>query len=346
MPQENALSKQQLESSALAETTAAPRVALVTGVAGFIGSHLAERLLRENFHVVGLDNFSDFYARAVKEANLQTCLSDARFTFVEGDLRAVDLRALLTARRVDFIFHQAGQAGVRPSWGSDFLPYVERNILATQALLEQVSHLPDPTQIKKIVYASSSSVYGDAERFPTQEQDLPRPLSPYGVTKLAAEHLCFLYAKQFGLPIVALRYFSVYGPRQRPDMWIHVFIDALLQNRTIQVFGDGQQTRELTYVSDIVEANLRALNAPDGAPQLYNIGGGERSTLNGVLELLGEIAGVQPRLEYKSRAAGDHRHGAADITRAQRALGYAPRVTLADGLRAQFEWQKTARAAR
>lgn len=314
--------------------------ALITGAAGFIGSHLTERLLQENYNVLGLDSFTDFYARDVKENNLRAARQNSRFTFVEADLRTADLRDLLTRHNVKSIFHQAGQAGVRPSWGKDFEPYVERNILATQALLEAVATLPHPAQIKKFVFAGSSSVYGDAEKFPTSEEDLPRPLSPYGVTKLAAEHLCFLYAKQFGLPVVALRYFSVYGPRQRPDMWINIFIDAMLRGKTIRVFGNGEQTRELTFVSDIVNANLLALNAPNGAPRVYNIGGGTRSTLNAVLEMLGEISGTQPRVEYHARAAGDHLHGAADISRAQRDLAYAPRVTLEEGLRKQYAWQK------
>lgn len=340
MPQATALAEQRIEPfDTSPSSSTAPRIALVTGVAGFIGSHLAERLLNENFSVIGMDCFTDYYARAVKEENLQACCAHSRFTLVEADLRTADLRALLTAHNVQYIFHQAGQAGVRPSWGSDFLPYVERNILATQALLEAIVKLPDAAQIQKFVFAGSSSVYGDAEKFPTSEDDLPRPLSPYGVTKLAAEHLCFLYAKQYGLPVVALRYFSVYGPRQRPDMWINVFIDSILRGKTIRVFGDGEQTRELTFVSDIVDANLLALQAPNGAPRLYNIGGGTRATLNAVLEMLGEISGKQPRLEYAARAAGDHRHGAADITRAQRELQYAPRVTLEEGLRAQYEWQ-------
>lgn len=314
--------------------------ALVSGAAGFIGSHLAERLLHENFNVIGLDSFTDYYAREVKEKNVRAARAHPHFTFVEADLRTADLRALITRHNIRYIFHLAGQAGVRPSWGSDFQPYVERNILATQALLEAVVNLPAQSQIEKFVFAGSSSVYGDAERFPTSEDDLPRPLSPYGVTKLAAEHLCFLYAKQFGLPVVALRYFSVYGPRQRPDMWIHVFMDALLHGKTIRVFGDGEQTRELTYVSDIVNANLLALHAPNGAPHLYNIGGGTRATLNAVLEMLGEMASTQPRLEYVARAAGDHRHGAADISRAQHELGYEPRVALGEGLRKQYEWQR------
>lgn len=340
MPQENALLQERFESSTpSASASVSSQVALVTGVAGFIGSHLAERLLYENFRVVGLDSFTDYYPRAVKENNLQACLRHPRFVLVEADLRAADLTALLTTHNVRYIFHQAGQAGVRPSWGNDFLPYVERNILATQALLEQVSRLPDKTQIEKFVFASSSSVYGDAEKLPTDEETLPAPISPYGVTKLAAEHLCVLYAKQYGLPVVALRYFSVYGPRQRPDMAMHLFINALLRDQPIRVFGDGEQTREMTFVSDVVQANLQALYAPSGAPRVYNIGGGERATLNAILETLGEIAGAQPRLEYVARAAGDHRHGAADIARAQRDLGYAPRVPLREGLRQQFEWQ-------
>lgn len=326
---------------------AAHETALVTGAAGFVGSHLAERLLDEDFFVLGLDCFTDYYARDVKENNLRTAQQHPHFRFVEADLRTVDLRELLTRHNVRYVFHEAGQAGVRPSWGKDFQPYVERNILATQALLEAAVSLPDPTQIKKFVFASSSSVYGDAEQLPTSEDALPRPISPYGVTKLAAEHLCFLYAKQYGLPVVALRYFSVYGPRQRPDMAMNLFVDAVLRGRTISVFGDGEQTREMTFVGDIVQANLLALQAPNpssGAgqvpPRVYNIGGGERSTINGILETLGEIAGTQPRLEYFERAAGDHRHGAADISRARAELGYAPRVGFEEGLRRQFEWQK------
>ncbi|MBI4670752.1 MAG: NAD-dependent epimerase/dehydratase family protein [Chloroflexi bacterium] len=347
MLQEIALSSQRADPLATpqAQSAAHPRVALVTGAAGFIGSHLAERLLNENFIVLGLDSFSDYYARELKENNLRALRQAARFTFVEADLCKTDLRALLTAHDVRYIFHQAGQAGVRPSWGKDFVPYVERNILATQALLEQVCTLPDQAQIEKFVFASSSSVYGDAEKLPTDEDVLPRPISPYGVTKLAAEHLCSLYAKQYGLPVVALRYFSVYGPRQRPDMAMNIFIDALLRGKTIRVFGDGEQTREMTFVGDIVEANLLALNTPNGTPdnraRVYNIGGGARSTLNAILEMLGEIAGAQPRLEYLPRAAGDHRHGAADIARAQRDLGYAPRVALEEGLRAQYAWQRS-----
>ncbi len=347
MPPENARAVPRLERSADPIAPSVPRrVALVTGVAGFIGSHLAERLLEENYSVVGLDAFTDFYSRDRKEDNLRALRADPHFTFVEADLRSADLGELLARHAVRYVFHQAGQAGVRPSWGTQFQPYVERNILATQALLEACARLPAQAQLEKFVFASSSSIYGDAEKLPTGEQELPRPLSPYGVTKLAAEHLCSLYAHQYGLPVVALRYFSVYGPRQRPDMAIHRFITALLQDQPIPVFGDGEQTREMTFVADIVQANLLALHAPEGAPRVYNIGGGSRSTINGILELLGEIAGTSPRLEYHPPAPGDHRHGAADITRAQRELGYTPRVPLAQGLQRQFEWQKERSAGR
>ena len=341
MPQEIILPEQSSEHlNTTASQSANSHTALITGVAGFIGSHLAERLLNENYTVIGLDSFTDYYARAIKERNLQTARQHPRFIFIEADLRSADVGALLTAHNVRYIFHEAGQAGVRPSWGSDFQPYVERNILATQALLEQVCRLPDRAQIEKFVFASSSSVYGDAEQLPTREDTLPSPISPYGVTKLAAEHLCFLYAKQYALPMVALRYFSVYGPRQRPDMAMNIFIDSILRDKTIRVFGDGEQTREMTFVSDIVQANMLALQAPRSEPRAYNIGGGARTTLNHILQTLGEIAGRPPRLEYHPRAAGDHRHGAADISRAQHDLGYAPRVSLPDGLRQQFEWQK------
>ncbi len=312
--------------------------ALVTGAAGFIGSHLSERLLAEGFCVVGLDSFTDYYPRRDKEANLASLRSAPaeQFRFVEGDLRTVDLAALIARENIRYIFHNAGQAGVRPSWGQHFEEYVNRNILATQALLEACRN----ADLARFVFASSSSVYGDAEKFPTNEDELPRPVSPYGVTKLAAEHLCFLYAKQFHLPVVALRYFSVYGPRQRPDMAFRIFIRALLHDESLRILGDGEQTREFTYVDDIVEANLLAVRAPEASGRVYNIGGGSQVTVNATVELLHELTGIQPRVEYKPRAPGDHRNGAADITRAQRDLNYAPRVPLAEGLRRQVEWQR------
>ncbi len=311
-------------------------IALVTGAAGFIGSHLAEQLLSENFQVIGLDCFTDYYPRAVKEANLTMLRHSGNFRFVEGDLCTFDVQSLLTRKGVRYIFHIAGQAGVRPSWGNNFDPYVTHNIVATQRLLEACREV----ELERFIFASSSSVYGDAEKFPTDEEQLPRPLSPYGVTKLAAEHLCFLYAKQFQLPVVALRYFSVYGPRQRPDMAFRIFIDAILREQPIPLLGDGEQTREFTFVTDIVQANLAAARASDVLGRVYNIGGGARVTMNEALDVLRKVTGKSIRVEYQPRAPGDHRHGGADISRAQRELHYAPRVGLEEGLRQQFEWQR------
>ncbi len=310
--------------------------ALVTGAAGFIGSHLSERLVSEGLRVVGVDSFTDYYSRRDKETNLAALDRDPRFDLVEADLNELDLESLLARAGILYVFHEAGQAGVRPSWGKEFEDYVTRNITATQALLEASRN----ARLARLVYASSSSVYGDAERFPTSEGELPRPVSPYGVSKLAAEHLCLLYAGQYRLPIVALRYFSVYGPRQRPDMAFRLFIHALLADQSIQILGDGEQTRDFTFVADIVEANMLAMRASNAHGRVYNIGGGSRVTMNSTIELLKEITKLQPHCVYKPRAAGDHRHGAADISRARAELGYSPRVTLEQGLRRQFEWQK------
>src|SRR3990172_3831340 len=242
------------------------KTCLVTGVAGFVGSHLAERLIRDGHFVIGVDCFSDYYPRWMKENNLAQLRRDARFHFIEADLLELDLAALLRGEsssirqramgdnarwdagdgHVDYVFHLAAQAGVRESWGRNFDIYVRSNILTTQRLLEAAKELP----LMKLVYASSSSVYGDAEAFPTSEDVTPHPVSPYGVTKLAGEHLCLLYWRNYGVPAVGLRYFTVYGPRQRPDMAFHRFIRAILEGMEIPVYGDGEQTRDFTYVDD------------------------------------------------------------------------------------------------
>src|SRR5262245_64919423 len=222
--------------------------ALVTGVAGFIGSHLAERLLRDGVRVTGVDCFTDYYDPAIKRRNLERARSHPEFALVELDLGEADLAALPD---VQVVYHQAAQPGVRASWGADFAIYTHHNVLATQRLLERYRG----SSLERFVYASSSSVYGDAERYPTDEGLLPRPLSPYGVTKLAGEHLALLYARNFGMPVVALRYFTVYGPRQRPDMAFHRFCRALLTGQAITVYGDGRQSRDFTFVADAVEAN-------------------------------------------------------------------------------------------
>lgn len=307
-------------------------VSLVTGAAGFIGSHLSERLLAEGHRVVGLDCFVDYYPRCVKEGNVAALRAAPRFRLVEADLATCDVAALLQG--VDYVFHQAGQPGVRPSWGKDFDVYLECNVRTTQRLLEAATGLPG---IRRVVVASSSSIYGENPELPLRETSLPQPFSPYGVTKLAAEHLAMLYHANHGVPTVALRYFTVYGPRQRPDMGFHKFIRAALKDEPIQVYGDGEQTRDFTYVADAVQANWLALGpgAPGG---VFNIGGGSRVSVNQVLATLEAILGRPVRREYRPVQPGDVSHTWADTTRARERLGFTPAVSLAEGLRQEVEW--------
>jgi nucleoside-diphosphate-sugar epimerase len=314
---------------------------LVTGAAGFIGSHLCERLLREGHRVIGVDVFTAYYPRAVKEANLVGLRGHPEFRFVEMDLARADLAPVVA--EADVIFHQAGQPGVRASWGKEFDLYMDHNIRATQQVLEAVK---GSARLRRLVFASSSSVYGQTEDLPLREESLPRPYSPYGVTKLAAEHLCGLYHANYGVPTVALRYFTVYGPRQRPDMGFHKFIQAALEDRPILVYGDGEQTRDFTYVADAVEANWLALD-PRAVGQVFNIGGGSRSSLNEVLAVLEEILGRPIRRERRPPQPGDVRHTWADTSRARDSLGFTPRVSLREGLARQVEWlQKLSQTAR
>lgn len=312
--------------------------ALVTGAAGFIGSTLSQALVDGGHEVVGVDCFLDYYPRATKEGNLATLRSSPRFRFVEASLVDADLGPLVDG--VDWVFHQAAQAGVRSSWGEEFRIYSDNNVYATQRLLEACRSRP----IRKLVYASSSSVYGDTDDLPMRETGLPRPVSPYGVSKLAAEHLVWLYSKNFGLPTVSLRYFTVYGPRQRPDMAFHRFIRAALEDTPIALYGDGEQSRDFTFVADIVAANVAAAES-DVAGAVFNIGGGSRTTVNEVLATIAGIVGREVRVERHDVQRGDVRHTSADMSAAQRLLGFAPRVPLAEGLRAQVEWQ-SARAHR
>jgi nucleoside-diphosphate-sugar epimerase len=308
---------------------------LVTGVAGFIGSSLAERLVAEGHEVVGVDCFTPYYARSLKEHNLLELRERPNFTFIEGDLNALDLRGLLDG--VAVVFHQAAQAGVLASWGASFQTYVDANIRATQHLLEAARDLPD---LARLVYASSSSVYGNTPDLPARETGLPAPVSPYGVTKLAGEHLCNLYAANFGVPTVSLRYFTVYGPRQRPDMGIHKFIRAALTGAPITIYGDGTQTRDFTYINDIVEANLAAATRPLVPGGVYNTGGGSRITVNDLVALIQELAGSRTEVRYIERQAGDAEHTAADLTAARRDLDFAPQVGHRAGLAAQIAWQR------
>ncbi len=305
--------------------------AFVTGVAGFIGSTLADRLLADGADVLGVDNFSDYYPRAIKERNIAAARSHPRFRLVDASLQALDLRELLQDRT--HVFHLAAQAGVRKSWGRDFAIYTANNIDATQVLLEACRGLP----IEKLVYSSSSSVYGDSAAMPMCEQALPQPVSPYGVSKLAAEQLCYLYFVNFAVPTVSLRYFTVYGPRQRPDMAFHKFIRATLRGEPITLYGDGEQTRDFTYVSDAVEANVLA--SARGVPgRVYNIGGGSQVPVNRVLEMIARVTGRTPRVAAEGAQKGDMRHTCADTSRARADLGFMPSVGLEDGLRAEYRW--------
>jgi UDP-glucose 4-epimerase len=304
---------------------------LVTGSAGFIGSHLAERLCELGHAVVGIDSFVEYYPRAVKERNLAPLRSRPSFRFVEADLAKDDLAPLVQG--VDWIFHQAAQAGVRASWGRDFDVYAVNNVIATQRLLEAVRE----SSLRRFVYASSSSIYGDTEDLPMRERSLPRPISPYGVTKLAAEHLCWLYHRSYGVPTVALRYFTVYGPRQRPDMAFHRFLRGALRGEEITLYDDGEQTRDFTYVGDVVAANVAAAER-GSAGDVLNIGGGSRVSLNSVLATIERVSGRPLAVRREPRQRGDVRHTAADCTRAATAIGFRPDVELAEGLRREWQW--------
>jgi len=305
--------------------------ALVTGVAGFIGSTLAERLCADGAEVVGLDCFTDYYPRALKERNLTALRAEPRFRFVESSIGDVDLAALLADRT--HVFHLAAQAGVRKSWGRDFSVYTVNNIDATQILLESCIDRP----IERLVYASSSSIYGDNVALPMRETALPQPVSPYGVSKLAAEQLCYLYHVNYGVPAVSLRYFTVYGPRQRPDMGFHRFLKATLRGEPIAVYGDGEQTRDFTFVADAVSATFAA--ARRGVPgRVYNIGGGSRVTVNQVLDMVGRVTGRRPIIQSETAQKGDMRHTYADTSLARRDLGFAPTISLEEGLAAEHQW--------
>lgn len=310
---------------------------VVTGAAGFIGSHLCERLLADGHEVVGVDTFTDYYDRDRKERNVAAAMAQRSFSLAEIDIADADVRPVL--RGASVVFHLAGQPGVRPSWGPHFDRYVHDNIIATQHLLEALREV----QVERFVFASSSSVYGDAEVFPTKETTLPRPISPYGMTKLAAEHLAFVYMRNFNIPATALRYFTVFGPRQRPDMAFYRFMDAMVEGRDIEIFGDGEQTREFTYVSDAVDGTVKAASA-DVIGQVINLGGGSRVTVNRVLDTLEDISQIKARRKHLPAAPGDPRHTGASINQARDRLSWEPRVSLREGLTRQWEWFQQSRA--
>jgi UDP-glucuronate 4-epimerase len=306
--------------------------ALVTGAAGFIGSTLSKELLRRGHSVVGIDSLTDYYDIRLKERNLADIVSD-RFTFYCDSLNNIDLASVLHG--VDWIFHQAGQPGVRKSWGADFSVYVRENIEATQRLLEAAR---TSRRLRRLIYASSSSIYGDANSFPTGEDANPQPISPYGVTKLAAENLCSLYAKNFGVPAVSLRYFTVYGPGQRSDMAFTRFIKAAIAGEPITIYGNGQQVRDFTYIDDIVRANLLAAEENAEPGSIFNVAGGCSVSVNDVLALLQEMSGRGLTVEYRDNAAGDVRRTGGDTNRIKDVLHWKPVVGIEEGFRSQFEW--------
>ena len=306
---------------------------IVTGVAGFIGSHLAEALLKQGVEVIGIDQFNDYYDPRLKEDNVANLKQFANFKLIRNDIEALDWQSLL--QPVDVVYHQAAQAGVRASWGEGFINYTTRNINATQIILEAAREVKS---LQRIVYASSSSIYGNAATMPTPETLCPQPVSPYGITKLAGERLCWLYQQNFGVPVTALRYFTVYGPRQRPDMAFYKFFKAAIKGNAISIYGDGQQTRDYTFVSDVVAANLAAGEVPEVIGKVFNIGGGSRVTLMGLLEIMEQVIGQPIRKNYMEKAKGDARHTSADIIKAKNILGYVPQVSLAEGLTREWEW--------
>jgi nucleoside-diphosphate-sugar epimerase len=308
-------------------------ISVVTGAAGFIGSHLTEALLNRGDRVIGIDHFNDYYDPKLKRQNIASFANHPNFQLIEGDIQFLDWNLLL--QDVDVIYHQAAQAGVRASWGTSFRAYTERNINATQVMLEAAK---DSKNLQRFVYASTSSIYGNAETLPTSELIAPQPVSPYGITKLAAERLCGLYHDNFGVPFCALRYFTVYGPRQRPDMGFHKFFKAAMEGKAIDIFGDGQQTRDFTFVSDAVAANLAAGENAAATGGIFNIGGGSRVVLADVLDMMERVMGQPIARNHIEKARGDARHTAADVTKARELLGFSAKVSLEEGLNHEWNW--------
>jgi nucleoside-diphosphate-sugar epimerase len=304
---------------------------LITGAAGFIGSHLAEACLERGWEVVAVDSLTSYYDEACKRRNLATLRADPRCIIDERDIVELDVRALV--RDVRYVFHLAAQPGVRASWGQNFHVYTHANITATQHLLEGLKD----SSIEKFVFASSSSVYGDAERFPTPEGVILQPISPYGATKVLGEHLVHLYWRNYGIPGVIVRYFSVYGPRQRPDMAFHRLAHAALTQSPFPMYGDGEQRRDFTFVSDSVTGTLAAAEHGEGG-RVYNIGTGRTASMIEVIRVVEELSGREVELDRHPSQRGDVRVTGADVSRARLELGFQPCGSLRDGLLAELEW--------
>ncbi|MGE5472624.1 MAG: NAD-dependent epimerase/dehydratase family protein [Ignavibacteriales bacterium] len=305
--------------------------ALVTGCAGFIGSNLCEELLKYDWNVVGIDCFTDYYSKKMKEKNLLKLNGHSNFLLLQEDLIDIPLNDYI--KGIDVVFHQAGQPGVRGSWGEGFAKYVINNISATQRLLEAVKG----SNIKKFVYASSSSIYGNTNTLPMSEEALPKPFSPYGLTKLAGENLCSLYHENYDVPAVCLRYFTVYGPRQRPDMAFHYFITSILSENPIKIFGDGTQMRDFTYVDDVVKANLLSANS-DLSGEIINVGGGNIVKLIDVISIIESLIGKKAKLEFIEKQKGDVKDTYADNKKLIKLLKFSPQFDLMEGLKKQIEY--------
>lgn len=312
---------------------------LVTGCVGFIGSWLVEKLLERGHEVIGIDCLTNYYSPKLKEYNMRNFVANPRFKFLRIDLSEVSIDELVSIiSKVGYVIHEAAQPGVRSSWGEEFREYVRHNVLATQRLLEACVRVGT---IKGFIYASSSSVYGNPVRVPISEDHPTRPYSPYGVTKLTGEKLCLAYHDNYGLPIVILRYFTVYGPRQRPDMAFHKFIKAMLKGDPIRVYGDGLQMRDFTYVQDVVEATLLAMESGEEVDgEVMNIGSSRPIKLVDAIKTISDIIGKEPMIIFESAKKGDVRVTYADDTKARKLLGWKAKTKLRDGLVEEVRWIK------
>lgn len=310
------------------------KTAIVTGVAGFIGSHLAERLLENDLQVIGIDCFTDYYSKEIKKNNLSGFQNNKNFKFIEQDLMEMDLTSIF--KKSKFLFHEAAQPGVRASWGNQFDTYVKDNILVTQKILESAK---ESKTLEKIVMASSSSVYGEQKGMMIENETIPKPISPYGATKLASENLGLIYASNYNLPITSLRYFTVYGPRQRPDMAFSRFIQANLKQNEIKIYGDGNQSRDFTFISDIIDANIQASKS-SLHENVLNIGGGSVNSVNQVISTIENITGIKNKVIFKQSQKGDVFRTEASIKMASQTIDYKPKISLKEGLEKQVEWIK------
>jgi len=312
---------------------------LVTGCAGFIGSHIAETLINRGYNVIGIDCFTPYYSIKLKQHNMKNIMKSRKFNFIKMNLAKASINEISSVLKgIDYVIHEAAQPGVRNSWGENFGIYVENNIIATQKLLEASLR----SKVKKIIYASSSSIYGNVKDVPIKEDIIPRPYSPYGVTKIAAENLCRAYYENYSLPVVILRYFTVYGPRQRPDMAFHKFIKAMLKNELVKIYGDGSQMRDFTYVDDDVEATILAMELDDDAllGEAINVGSSRPVKLLDAVKMISGIVGVEPQIVFSEPRKGDVKVTYANISKARKLLGWKPRTDFRYGLERQVEWMR------